>query len=175
MACFDEPRIDTGLTELSKALDKCISSIVTYGKFEIKKVIFNNPATVILWKDGTKTVVKCQPGDYYDREKGLLLAICKRAYGDSGKYNNIIHQHLNYGSVEIKTETEDLSVESMRHDLYGFCRGKWCTKCPLGGPVCRCGRGTHFLSKDGGGYTMSDGEIRGAYQIVFGSKQEGDK
>lgn len=25
----------------------------------IKKVIFNDPATIVLWNDGTKTVVKC--------------------------------------------------------------------------------------------------------------------
>ena len=29
---------------------------------EIKNVIFNEPATIIIWKDGTKTVVKCQEG-----------------------------------------------------------------------------------------------------------------
>lgn len=39
----------------------------------IKKVIFNDPATIILWKDGTKTVVKCQEGDTYDKEK---VSIC---------------------------------------------------------------------------------------------------
>ena len=30
---------------------------------EIKDVIFNEPATIIIWKDGTKTVVKCQEGE----------------------------------------------------------------------------------------------------------------
>lgn len=145
-----------------------------WGKFDIKKVIFHDPATVILWKDGTKTVVKCQPGDIYDREKGLLLAICKRAYGDSGRYNNVIHRHLDYGSVEIKTKTADLSVERMRYYLDRFCHGKNChSDCPLGGPICRCGCGTHFLSKEDGRYTMSDGEIRDAYRIAFGPKQEG--
>ena len=48
---------------------------------EIKKVIFNNPATIVLWSDGTKTIVKCQDGDIYDKEKGLALAICKKAIG----------------------------------------------------------------------------------------------
>lgn len=27
---------------------------------QIKNVIFNDPATIVFWKDGTKTVVKCQ-------------------------------------------------------------------------------------------------------------------
>ncbi len=54
----------------------------------IKKVIFNNPATIVLWKDGTKTVVKCQEGDTYDKEKGLALCIAKKALGNKGNFNN---------------------------------------------------------------------------------------
>lgn len=40
----------------------------------IRKVIFNNPATIVLWSDGTKTVVKCGPDDIFDKEKGLAMA-----------------------------------------------------------------------------------------------------
>lgn len=53
--------------------------------FGIKKVIFNNPATIVLWEDGTKTVVKVHEGDVYDPEKGLAMAISKKALGN--KYN----------------------------------------------------------------------------------------
>ena len=52
----------------------------------IKDVIFNNPATIIIWEDGEKTVVKCQEGDIYDPEKGLAMAITKRALGNKGNY-----------------------------------------------------------------------------------------
>lgn len=54
----------------------------------IKKVIFNNPATIILWKDGTKTVVKCQKGDTYDKEKGFYMCVAKKALGNKGNFNN---------------------------------------------------------------------------------------
>ena len=54
----------------------------------IKKVIFNDPATIVLWNDGTKTVVKCQEGDTYDKEKGLALCIAKKALGNKGNFNN---------------------------------------------------------------------------------------
>lgn len=54
----------------------------------IKKVIFNEPATIVLWNDGTKTVVKCQEGDTYDKEKGLALCIAKKALGNKGNFNN---------------------------------------------------------------------------------------
>lgn len=57
---------------------------------EVEKVIYKYPVTVVLWSDSTKTVVKCQPGDRYDHEKGLLLCIAKKLFGNSGRYNNVL-------------------------------------------------------------------------------------
>lgn len=59
---------------------------------EIEKVIFNDPATIVIWKDGTKTVVKCQEGDVYDKKIGFLLAIAKKYFGNTGKYDNVIKE-----------------------------------------------------------------------------------
>lgn len=44
----------------------------------IKKIIFNEPATIVYWKDGTKTVVKCNPDDSFDPEKGVFVAMLKK-------------------------------------------------------------------------------------------------
>lgn len=46
----------------------------------IKKVIFNGPATIVFFKDGTKTVAKCSDDDAFDYEKGLAMAIVKKLY-----------------------------------------------------------------------------------------------
>ena len=61
---------------------------------EIKNVIFNDPATIVFWEDGTKTVVKCQDGDVFDPEKGLAMAIAKKAYGNKGSYCNKLKKWL---------------------------------------------------------------------------------
>ncbi len=58
----------------------------------IKEVIFHDPATVVYWEDGTKTVVKCQDEEF-DKEKGLLAAIAKKVYGNKGNFNNIIKKY----------------------------------------------------------------------------------
>ena len=52
----------------------------------IKNVIFNDPATIVFWNDGTKTIVKAQDGDVFDPEKGLAMAISKKALGNKGNY-----------------------------------------------------------------------------------------
>lgn len=61
----------------------------------IKKVIFNKPATIVIWADGSKTVVKCQKdknGRYekYDKEKGLALCYMKKALGNKYDYYGVI-------------------------------------------------------------------------------------
>lgn len=61
---------------------------------EIKNVIFNEPATIILWADGTKTVVKCQEGEGYDPEKGMAMAISKKALGNKGNYCEVFKNWL---------------------------------------------------------------------------------
>lgn len=61
----------------------------------IKDVIFNCPATIVLWEDGTKTVVKTQGDDTYDPEKGLAMAICKKLYGNTGSYNDKLTKWIN--------------------------------------------------------------------------------
>lgn len=67
----------------------------------IKDVIFHDPAVIVRWKDGTKTVVTCQEGDTFDKEKGLALAIIKHQFGDIGYYNTIFDKWLKEGR-EIK-------------------------------------------------------------------------
>ena len=62
-------------------------------KYKIKKVIFNDPATIILWKDGTKTVVQTQ-GEDFDPEKGMAMAIAKKALGNEGNYYDIFKEWL---------------------------------------------------------------------------------
>lgn len=58
----------------------------SYAYFAIKNVYFNKPVTVIMWEDGTKTIVKCGENDVYDPEKGLAMACAKKALGNTGNY-----------------------------------------------------------------------------------------
>lgn len=62
-----------------------------------EKVIFNDPATIVFWNDGSKTVVKAQPGEIFDKEKGLAMAFAKKASGNKGHYNEVFKK---FGAVE---------------------------------------------------------------------------
>lgn len=60
---------------------------------KIKNVIFNPPATIIFWQDDTKTVVKAV-NEPYDPEKGLAMAISKKAFGNNQSYYSIFEKNL---------------------------------------------------------------------------------
>lgn len=66
----------------------------------IKDVIFNAPATIVFWSDGTKTVVKSGDYDVYDPEKGLAMAIAKKALGNEGNYYEVFKKWLPEETLE---------------------------------------------------------------------------
>lgn len=63
-------------------------------KFYPIKVIFHDPATIVFWDDGTKTVVKCQEGDTYNKELGFALCFAKKAMGNQSNFNNTFNKFL---------------------------------------------------------------------------------
>ena len=75
----------------------------------IEKVIFNDPATIVFWSDKTKTVVKTHNGEKFDPEKGLAMAMAKRAFGNQGNYFNHIKKWVDkYNEEHPAVETETL-------------------------------------------------------------------
>lgn len=70
------------LTRLNgkRAILPCFDSTCKSYLLNIKRVIFNPPATIVLWEDGTKTVVKCH-NEPFDKEKGLAMALLRAKHG----------------------------------------------------------------------------------------------
>lgn len=60
---------------------------------KIKNVILNDPAVIVIWGDGTKTVVKAQ-GEEFDPEKGLAMAISKKALGNKHSYYGVFLKNI---------------------------------------------------------------------------------
>lgn len=73
---------------------KSKEKITNKTQYKIKRVIFNKPATIVFWANGDKTVVKCQKGEKYDKEKGLAMAVSKYIYGNKSNFNNIFEKFI---------------------------------------------------------------------------------
>ena len=97
---------------------------------------------------GDKAIAKCSPEDTFDFHVGAKLAFDRLMNGNK----------------------ENITVEDMRNRLKSYCIGRLCGNCKLKYSTCRCGCGTHFMTKDdAGNYTMSDEKIKDAFNIVFGT------
>lgn len=53
---------------------------VKVGMF-VKRVIYNDPVTIVFWSDNTKTTCKAQHGDKFNKETGLALCVLKKLVG----------------------------------------------------------------------------------------------
>lgn len=72
---------------------------------EITNVIFNNPATIVFWSDGTKTVVQARADEEYDPEKGMAMAISKKMLGGKRDYyHTFLHWLKKYDKEEQECE-----------------------------------------------------------------------
>lgn len=96
--CADDRQLEycekMHLNDLKRRLNS-IYGLSSY-KPEIINVIFNNPATIVFWSDGKKTVVKAE-GEPFDPEKGLAMAIVKKLFGTNkskSNYNDIFKKWI---------------------------------------------------------------------------------
>lgn len=55
---------------------------------EVKKVIYSGPCTIVIWADDSKTIVRCQDGDRYSKEVGLLMCLAKKVWGTNTSGSN---------------------------------------------------------------------------------------
>lgn len=122
---------------------------VKFGKNSIRRVLFHEPVTVVFWDDETKTVVKCSKNDEFDPHTGLAMAICKKAFGNTGVYNEVFKKWVP------EPEEKAVDLDDMRNALYDFCRGRPCGTCKLFDFNC------DFA-------TMEGAEIQKVYKVVFG-------
>lgn len=93
--------------EISRGRERC-SVPITPKKPLPKKVIFSGTATTILWKDGTKTTVKCSREDAWSDDVGIAMCYLKKMLGNKGNFNNIFREAMKVAEVQCKKE--DLNV-----------------------------------------------------------------
>ena len=106
--------------EVKKYCDEDIKQVrnLYYGlSLTIKDVIFNPPATIVLWMDGTKTVVKDQGEVFYDPEKGMAMAVAKKAFGNQGNYYNQFKKYIDIWEKKQEDETAQLCPTSVLQDM----------------------------------------------------------
>lgn len=83
--------LDPNLRDAYRNIYDLVDSDPTIRHFS--KAIFDKRATVLVWEDGHKTIVKAMKGEPIDHEKGLAIAIAKASVGHPGwkrRFNDIL-------------------------------------------------------------------------------------
>lgn len=70
---------------------------MNFGFPDITKVVFNDPATIVFWSDGTKTVVKTMEGEKFDPYAGVAYAIAKKRFGNNSKFKKLVKSYIKEG------------------------------------------------------------------------------
>ena len=78
----------------------------------IKNVIYNPPATIVIWNDGSKTVVKCMDTDIYTPMEGLLACIVKRQYGNDNSWHSLLKKWLPSKQETLEIRKKDMGRKS---------------------------------------------------------------
>ena len=83
--------------------------------FAIDKVIFNPPATIVFWLDGTKTVVKCKEGEEFSEWAGIALCLAKKLYGTN--FHKIFKSHCSDPEKTVNDVTDKEITEAARQAI----------------------------------------------------------
>lgn len=79
---------------------------------KVDKVIFKDPVTVVFWKDGTRTTVKCTGDEKYDPEKGFAMAVLKKLLGNKYDYYVDVQEVISMFSKVDEPTTEKVETKS---------------------------------------------------------------
>lgn len=100
-----------------KGFDDVIGYLSDWYKFKkvdndeiISRVIFKNPATIILWADGTKTVAKTHGDDAFEPEKGFAVACAKKLFGNGDVFRREFAKWAPIGKAEAEPNVDGFKV-----------------------------------------------------------------
>lgn len=83
--------------------------------FGIDKVVYSPPATIVFWKDGSKTVVKCSENDVFDPLAGIAFALMRKVYGK--EYRSIEKYAKEYEKMHPPVDISVMPLDSLLDDL----------------------------------------------------------
>lgn len=82
------------------------------GVQDIDHIVFNYPATIVIFRDGTKEVVKVSDDDEYQPEVGVAMAIVNKMFGSRSRYKKFIKKFDTYDDLEdhLDSSSEELKA-----------------------------------------------------------------
>ena len=65
-----------------------------------ERIIFNGRTTVVFWSDGSKSMVRCDDVDNYDREMAVAMCLAHKMMGSKAKFKKLVAKGYETMTVE---------------------------------------------------------------------------
>ena len=104
----------------------CDDDAYVRNHFTPKRIIKSGPATIVFWKDGTKTVVKRAEDEPDNEYAAFTAALGIKVFGSNSALKNVVEK------TERKETKQDVNYSIMVDELFKFCcETRYCSDCPM--------------------------------------------
>lgn len=119
---FQDKQAEDTVEYTKELRNKLIGGTDEMKNVDVKKIIFSGPKTIVLWTDGTKTIVSMSKDETnFDPEAAFRAAYTKKMFGSNSKIKRIIEQKSNFEEYT-KAAIENAETE---FDKFMKCTCPW--------------------------------------------------
>lgn len=119
---FQDKQAEDTVEYTKELRNKLIGGTDEMKNVDVKKIIFSGPKTIVLWSDGTKTIVSMSKDELrFDPEAAFCAAYTKKMFGSNSKIKRIIEQKSNFEEYT-KAAIENAETE---FDKFMKCTCPW--------------------------------------------------
>lgn len=117
-------KLQDGKSEYTKELlNKLIGGTDEMKNVDVKKIIFSGPKTIVLWNDGTKTIVSMSKDELrFDPEAAFCAAYTKKMFGSNSKIKRIIKEKSNIKKWKEENEEPEDQLYKLGLKALGLCK-----------------------------------------------------
>lgn len=119
---FQDKQAEDTVEYTKELRNKLIGGANEMKNVDVKKIIFSGPKTIVLWSDGTKTIVSMSKDELrFDPEAAFCAAYTKKMFGTNSKIKRVIKEKSNFEEY-MKAAIENAKTE---FDKFMECTCPW--------------------------------------------------
>jgi hypothetical protein len=119
---FQDKQAEDTVEYTKELRNKLIGGANEMKNADVKKIIFSGPKTIVLWTDGTKTIVSMSKDELrFDPEAAFCAAYTKKMFGTNSKIKRVIKEKSNFEEY-MKAAIENAKTE---FDKFMECTCPW--------------------------------------------------
>lgn len=88
--CYADKKLKEKLAEAQKKYEEMKAERISL-EYTPERILYNDPATIVFWKDGTKTKVKRREGEEFNPYTAFVCALAKKILRNNSRITKIVN------------------------------------------------------------------------------------